>query len=569
MDILYRTKSSTRWLFLAISLLVFQPLTLSAQTGTQTNEFTAPSITDDIAHPETADHFIEQGRKLESSGSWGDALSLYQKAIKSYPNNEKLVERRTIARIHYDLQRRYSDNSFRKTLLASNGTESLNVYSEVLLKVQSYYVDQPDWARLASFGLHSLEVALRSPDFRQMNIPKSSETEIQSAVEKIRTSLSGQTVSSRHDAYVIASTVANRMDQLIGLPVRSTIYEFTNGAIAALDPYSSYMSDSQYGEAMSQIEGNFVGLGVELRTHDDHLEIVSVIPGGPAHNANVAEDDRIIAVDGLGVKETGSEKSADMLRGLEGSFVSITVQREGMKTQSIRLQRRRVDIPSVEDVKIVDNVNKVGYIRLTNFQKKTIRDFDNALWKLHGQGMQSLIVDVRGNPGGLLSASVDVANRFVSSGVIVSTRGRNPIEDYTHRAEIANTWRVPLVVLIDENSASASEIFAAAIRDHRRGTIVGHQSFGKGSVQGIFPLNVSGGGVRLTTAKFYSPHGKPISEVGVAPDVKVQVTAKASDISTGSSQNGNDSALRVGIRVASQAVAMRQKNIQQRSIAGR
>lgn len=566
MDILHRTTSSKRWLLLALSLLVFQPSTLTAQTNVVPDEFARTDIVTPDIQPDSIARFIERGKQLESTGSWGDALSLYQKAIKSFPNNDKLIERRTIARIHYDLQRRYSDNSFRKTLLSSNGTESLNVYSEVLLKVQSYYVDQPDWARLASFGLHSLEVAIRSPEFRQTNIPKVSELEIRKAMETIRTSMVGQSVSSRHDAYVIASTVANRMKQLVGLPVRSTIYEFTNGAIAALDPYSSYMSDSQYGEAMSQIEGNFVGLGVELRTHDDHLEIVSVIPGGPAAGANVAEEDHIIAVDGHDVEEAGSEKAADMLRGIEGSFVSITVRRDGMKTQSVRLQRRRVDIPSVEEVKIVDAQNKVGYIRLTNFQKKTIRDFDSALWKLHGQGMQSLIVDVRGNPGGLLSASVDVANRFVSSGVIVSTRGRNPIEDYTHRAEIANTWRMPLVVLIDENSASASEIFAAAIRDHKRGTIVGHQSFGKGSVQGIFPLNVSGGGVRLTTAKFYSPHGKPISEIGVAPDVEVQMVAKASESEPA---NQNDPALRVGVRVASEAVATNQQNLQKRAIAGR
>ena len=560
MDILDRTKRSTGWLLCAILMFVVsQPLTLSAQT----NDF---QPTNSIAKADsTPDYFIQQGNQLESEGHWADALALYQQAIKNFPKHSKLIEKRTIARIHYDLERRYSDNSFRKTLSGSSATESLNVYSEVLLKVQSYYVDQPDWARLASFGLHSLEVALRSPEFRAVNLPNVSEAQIKSAVDQVRAGLANASVGSRHDAYMITNSVAQKMKEYVGLPIQSTVYEFTNGAIAALDPYSSFMSDSQYGEAMSQIEGNFVGLGVELRTHDDHLEIVSVIPGGPAHAGNVAKEDKIIAVDGRSVPEVGSEKAADMLRGVEGSFVSITVERIGMKTQSVRLQRRRVEIPSLETVEMIEPSQKIGYIRLTNFQKKTIKEFDAALWSLHSQGMQSLIVDVRGNPGGLLSASVDVANRFVSSGIIVSTKGRNPIEDYTHRAETANTWRVPLVVLIDENSASASEIFAAAIRDHRRGTIVGNQSFGKGSVQGIFPLNVSGGGVRLTTAKFYSPQGKAISEVGVKPDVDVQYTAKT-DSST--EPSSDDSALRVGIQVASRAIAMRMQ--QQRSaIAGR
>ena len=170
--------------------------------------------------------------------------------------------------------------------------------------------------------------------------------------------------------------------------------------------------------------------------------------------------------------------------------------------------------------------------------------------------MRSLIVDVRGNPGGLLSASVEVADRFVGDGVIVSTKGRNPMEDFTHQANMASTWRVPLVVLVDENSASASEIFAAAIRDHKRGLIVGHQSYGKGSVQGIFPLNVSGGGVRLTTAKFYSPTGRPISQVGVKADVLVHETAKPSALA---SEEDDDPGLRVGIQTALRTMQLRKQ----------
>ena len=232
-----------------------------------------------------------------------------------------------------------------------------------------------------------------------------------------------------------------------------------------------------------------------------------------------------------------------MLRGPENSFVQLTVSRN-QERQSMRLERRRIEIPSVEDIEIIDSEAGVGYIRLTNFQKTTPRDFDKALWQLHRQGMSSLIVDVRGNPGGLLQASVDVADRFVNDGVIVSTRGRNPMEDYVHRANVASTWRMPLIVLIDQNSASASEIFAAAIRDHGRGVTVGEKSYGKGSVQGIFPLNISGGGIRLTTAKFYSPKGNAISEVGVRADVLVHEVARASG---GGPSEHEDAAVRLGI----------------------
>ena len=175
----------------------------------------------------------------------------------------------------------------------------------------------------------------------------------------------------------------------------------------------------------------------------------------------------------------------------------------------------------------------VGYFRLSQFQKTTPRDMDTALWKLHREGMKSLVIDERGNPGGELLAAVDVADRFIERGIIVSTRGRNTQEDRTYSAhEQQGKWRMPLVVIVDQDSASAAEIFAGAIRDHGRGKIVGVRSFGKGSVQMIIPLDESNAGVKLTTAKFYSPSGRPVSGVGVTPDhvvAPVQMVAKPID----------------------------------------
>jgi carboxyl-terminal processing protease len=229
--------------------------------------------------------------------------------------------------------------------------------------------------------------------------------------------------------------------------------------------------------------------------------------------------------------ETSADKAADLLQGPENSTVRVTVESPGQAPRDVQVTRRRVEVPSVEEAKLIDPAAGIAYFRITSFQESTDGEVNQALWKLHRLGMKSLIIDLRGNPGGLLRSAVDVADRFVSRGTIVSTRGRNELENQTYRAQKGEdqTWHVPLVVLIDGDSASASEIFAGAIRDFKRGTIVGKRSYGKGSVQGIFSLKTADTGIRLTTAKFYSPLGKPFAKVGVDPDVTVQVTARPTE----------------------------------------
>jgi len=496
----------------------------------------------------TISRIIEAGREYEGDERWAEALSLYQQALRQHPKNSSLKQRRAIARIHFELERRYADNSFIKTIGSSSSMEALNLYAEVLLKVDSYHVDQPDWPSLVRHGLASFEIAINDPSFRKRNLPKATDQQVSEMIRWTRQAMENYVVRNRQDAFSVARSTARTAQSRLGVPIGITTYEFISGAIVALDTYSSFLSQSQYGETMSQIEGSFVGLGVELKTSNNELEIVSVIAKGPAGQSGIMGGDKIVSIDNQLVANVGSEKAADMLRGAEGSWITMQVITPSDTERSVRLQRRRVAIPSVESVRIVDPESGIGYIRVTNFQKTTTHDFDAALWKLQRQGMKSLIVDVRGNPGGLLNSSVEMADRFIGAGVIVSTKGRNPLEDYIHRAKAPGTWKVPLVVLIDENSASASEIFAAAINDHHRGVVVGQRSYGKGSVQGIFPLNISGGGIRLTTAKFYSPKGNAISERGVFPEVKIEIVAKP-NIGSYTAED-TDAILRTGIQVA-------------------
>ena len=505
------------------------------------------------------EQLIFQGSKLEAKGEWAAALTHYEGAIKDYPQDAHLHKRLLNARIHYDLHRRYLDASYIKTIRNGDQRTALETFAEVLLKIQSYYVQEPDWLAFARRGLSNLDIALFDPAFQEVHLTSVSYDKLHQAQIAMHQSLDSKTIRSRQELYNFAAQASQILRREVNLPEPAVIYEFVSGAVGSLDPYSAYLTADQYNEVMNHIEGNFVGLGVEIRPTETTLEIIDVIKGGPASQGGLKPGDLITAIDGKRVADIGGDPAADLLRGLEGSLVVLNVDVKGGKSVQMSLRRRLVDIPSVEEARIIDSQNGVGYIKLVNFEKTTLRDFDAALWKLHREGMRSLIVDLRGNPGGLLTASVDIADRFVPSGVIVSTRGRNPQEDYVHRARQQGTWGVPLTVLIDGNSASASEILAGAIHDHHRGTIVGERSYGKGSVQGIFPLNLSSGGVRLTTAKFYSPLGTAISDRGVSPDVVVNVTRRVSPDNPNAQIEPADEVLLAGLRVARDKVQARQQ----------
>jgi len=455
-------------------------------------------------------------------------MAYYEEAIRQFPEEPSLHRRFDFTRLHYDLARRYNDRSFRGLVERLTMSEAMDLYAEILVKIQAHYVEAPNFKELVERGTNDLEIALTEPAFlaacRAVDGRK-----IEAFRQELRRTLGPRVIQNRHDACDAASLAARLADQWLGIAPVRVVLEYACGATNTLDPYSTYLTPDQLNEVYAQIEGNFVGLGVELKPHRDTLMVLRVITGSPAERAGIRPGDRIVAVDGRQTKDVSTERAANLLQGPAGTSVQLTLADAAGQTRSVTVGRQRVEVPSVDDVQILDRSQGVGYLKLTCFQKTTAHDLDAALWTLYQDGMRSLIIDVRGNPGGLLVAAVEVADRFLERGVIVSTRGRNAQEDLTYSAHEAGTWRVPLVVVVDQDSASAAEIFAGAIRDHHRGTIVGVRSFGKGSVQGIFPLEETNAGVRLTTAKFYSPSGRPYNNLGVEPDVVVQIAARPID----------------------------------------
>lgn len=467
---------------------------------------------------------IDKGLEYEQARMWGEAIRHYEKATRDFPNDVTLYQRMVISRLRYDVGRRFKDESYLQAVREMSVNSALDLYLEILANLQTHYVDEIDWARVLTHGTAALEVALSEQSFVDRVLPNTNAVAINQFRNTIHQQLQGRSTATRFDLRAAVTTVAQRGQSEIGLSGTVVALEYLSGAVSTLDPYTRLLSPRQLNEMFSNIEGNFVGLGLELKAMSDHLQILSVIPGGPAEKAGIVGGERIIGVAGTSTSTNEPEFVADLLRGPESSFVGIDIEGIDQTVRSIEVQRQRVEVPCVENIHFTDVENRVGYFRLTNFQKTTTRDVERALWQLHRQGMRSLVIDVRGNPGGLLSAAVEVADRFIGQGAIVTTRGRNVRENYDYRAHRANTWNVPLAVLIDGDSASASEIFAGAISDSGRGHIVGETSYGKGSVQGIFRMQTAQFGLCLTTAKFYSPSGRAISLNGVEPTVPVTPT---------------------------------------------
>lgn len=537
--------SALLWLCVALAGFVAAPVALP-QTTIEINEASAE-----------IGELLRLGRELERERRWGEALAHYEDSLRKHPADESLRRRLDYSRLHYDVVRRYVDRSYGELLDRTSFEEAIDLYGEVLAKIQTHYVESPNWKTLIVYGTNDLEVALNEPAFRQRNLPAADDLRIDQFRYELRRRMAEGIILSRAAAMEEVRRIALLAQQRLGAEPGAIAMEYTCGAAGALDAYSTYLTPDQLNDVYAQIEGNFVGLGIEIKASAGTLLIVRVIPGSPAERAGLSGGDRIVSIDEQPVKDLPTDKAASLLQGAAGSIARLAVL-SGDQTRSVSVRRDRVEVPSIDDAQIIDAAYGIGYLKLTCFQKTTARDIDAALWNLHRQGMRSLVMDLRGNPGGLLVTAVEVVDKFVENGTIVTTRGRSPREDLVYTAHAVGTWAVPLVVLIDGNSASAAEIFAGAIRDHRRGTVVGERSYGKGSVQGIFPLDSTSAGVRLTTARFYSPSGKPYSEIGVSPDISVHQVARPTDGQIAMPSPAADAFLEAALQVARQTVAQRQ-----------
>ncbi len=302
---------------------------------------------------------------------------------------------------------------------------------------------------------------------------------------------------------------------------KDLIYGAIRGMLGSLDPHSSFMTPDDYKELQIETKGSFTGIGIEITIKDGILTVVSPIEGTPAYRAGIKAGDKIIKINGKPTKNMSLFEAVKLLRGPKGTKVTISILREGWtELKDITIVRDVIPIISVRSRTLEPGY---GYIRISTFQEKTSRELRKALEKLEKENnpLKGLVLDLRNNPGGLLDQAVKVADEFLDRGLIVYTNGR--LKNQSMKFEATpnrHPHPYPLVVLVNEGSASASEIVAGALQDHHRAIIVGTQTFGKGSVQTIIPLE-DGSAIRLTTARYYTPSGRSIQAKGITPDIIV------------------------------------------------
>jgi carboxyl-terminal processing protease len=336
--------------------------------------------------------------------------------------------------------------------------------------------------------------------FQQVN---SAENDIYKKID-----LFGEVLEKINKEYVDEINQSESMDSAI------------NGLLQSLDPYSAYMSPEIFNEMQTETSGEFGGLGIEVSMESGVVKVISPIDDTPASRAGIKAGDYIVKINDVQVQGKSLSEAVDLMRGPVGSGIELTIRRRGERKALIfNVVREIIQIQSVK----ADILEKsIGYLRLTSFNENSGKQIEREIKKLEkNKDVKSYILDLRNNPGGLLSQAIKISDFFLENGEIVSTKSRKPSENrkwFAKKGDLTN-GKV-LIVLINYGSASASEIVAGALKDHKRAILLGENSYGKGSVQSIIPLK-NDGAIRLTVAKYYLPSGKSISEVGVSPDIEI------------------------------------------------
>lgn len=473
-----------------------------------------------------------QARQLEKEGDWAKACSFYAYILTKDRSLTDVKERFQICLRHLHRVRRHQDSSYRQQILNQDVAVALKLYGEVVEQLRADYLedDKVDLNRLFHQGLHELRLTLNDQTFRQQYLPDVKKEAIEGFLTTLST-FGNREVRSSLDAQNQAMKVALAAKKALGLKPTVTVYEIACGACNALDEHTFYLTPRQFSDDYSALRGDVAGIGIDLAVSDKKLVISQVYMNTPAARVGLIVGDRVLSIDGVQADKLSLEAALEKLKGRADSTIALEIAYSD-RPRVYNLMRQPINV-SVPFFRILEP--GVAYVQLVCFNENTLNELDDAIRQLEPLGMKSLILDLRGNSGGLLDSAVQVAEYFLWEGAyIVNTRGK--LRESKRTSRNLNPRLTPLVVLVDGSTASAAEILAGALKENvsetgqPRATLVGQTTFGKGTIQHMVELKtVQAGGLRITWAKFFSPLNNPYNGLGVEPHFIVEPTMMSFD----------------------------------------
>lgn len=465
----------------------------------------------------------ERADFFELRFDWDKACEIYEAILKFERNLPEVRQRYQHCLRRFWQSSRHRDPSFRKEVLSLEYGQAMRLYGIIQRTLLSDSLEKKKVtaARLFRKGLEELHWALTDLAFCQAHMPAVKVDDIQSFKEFLARTWNGLPIDSAREAQRQVREVALAAHTLLGLNATTVIMEFACGACHSLDEYTVYLTPSQLRELCNSLKGETVGVGLMLAQQDNRVVIADIMARSPAAEVipPLLAGDVVVSIDKKAAGQIPVEVAQEMLEGPAGTFVDLTVDSLTMGNRQIRLRRRA--IPSVSY-----QPGSIGYLKISAFQESTLQELDLALLTLSKCDMKALILDLRGNGGGVFEAAIDTARRFLPSGTIASLQSLDARHNAVYQSRNPDALTLPLVVLVDGDTASAAEVLAGALKENKRARLVGQATYGKGCTQSILKLpngpgGVPTGGLRVTVARFYSPTGLPYSGRGILPHILV------------------------------------------------
>jgi carboxyl-terminal processing protease len=475
-----------------------------------------------------------EAQRLEKLGLWGEAASKYEKILQLDRNQADIRGRyQECLRRHFQVVR-LSDKSYRTDVLSLKYPQAIRLYEIVLYNLLNNTLDKDKVTAGVLFrkGLEEFRHALANAEFCAEHLNRLRPENTRELRNMLEIQFGNRKTMTYEDAVDgVRDVVMASVNHLPRINPTTVVMEFLCGACHAMDEYTVYLTPRQLRELCDTLKGRYVGIGIRLKADQSKIAVAEVLADSPAAEAlpAVAVDDQIVQINQKSTADLTLEAAMEMLEGEDGSRVELVVVSPKFGTRIVNLRRRPLFVPSIShEIRPAG----FGYMKIHCFQESTLEEFDNRLADLMRANCKGLILDLRGNPGGLLDVAIEIAKRFLSSGIIVTTQYQELKTIVESRNPDALT--MPVVVLVDSDTASAAEVLAGALKENKRARVVGQTTYGKGCSQGLLKLPAEGalrsspvptpggsptGGIRITVARFYSPTGQPYTGKGVEPDV--------------------------------------------------